>query len=224
MCSHILDITIKRILVKSEIERAIKVLRRYRLDQISEIDCDNCFQISEADLRIKSSFKSDLINNKTALFFDFTSVILSIISKTLRNMKSKLFNDIMLYDDKKTTKTYIKLFKKFSTLWEDREFIDVLENDWMRILLKDNWQTKVTDKSKIYSLRIKNRQVLNKIFDDLHKKDRLKWTDTATSFSYLVFVTWKTVNEERKNRAIVDIRELNDFIFLTHILYLHNQI
>jgi hypothetical protein len=50
--------------------------------------------------------------------------------------------------------------------------------------------------------------------DDLQIKKRLKFTIESTSFSYSVFVVWKTINDKKKKRVIVDIRNLN-FIILS---------
>ena len=47
----------------------------------------------------------------------------------------------------------------------------------------------------------------------MHRQGRLKFTTQATPFSYPVFVVWKSLaNDSRKDRAIVDIRGLNDLI------------
>lgn len=46
----------------------------------------------------------------------------------------------------------------------------------------------------------------------MHRQGRLKWSDEDTSFSFPVFVVWKTSNGVRKGRAVVDIRGLNDII------------
>ena len=197
MCSHILDISIKRILVKNEIEHAIKVFRRYRLDQISEIDCDNCFQIFETDLAIRSSKERTVISS-----IDFA------------DMKVRLFNESMIYDNDETRTAFAGFIAEFLSLWKDRGFIDISKDKWMRISLKSDWQAKVNGKSKIYSLGIKNKAVLDKTFDELHMKSRIKWTDKVTPFSYPVFVTWKIVNDIRKKRAVIDIRNLNDLIVL----------
>ena len=62
----------------------------------------------------------------------------------------------------------------------------------------------------MYSLRDKNKKIVDKIFDELHEQDKFMWTDKQTSFNYSMFVVWKTLSiDEKKSRTIVDIRELN---------------
>ena len=195
MYSHILDVSIKKILAKNETTQIIKISKRCRLRQIAEMNCDNCFQISEANLAIRFSKKRTVISS-----IDFA------------DMKVRLSNDVMIYDDDRTRTAYAKLIQEFSILWHDNDFIDLSEDKWMKISLKQNWQARIIEKSKIYSLDAKDREVLNRTFDEFHQKDRFIWTNEATSFSYSVFVTWKIVNDIRKRRAVIDIREFNELI------------
>ena len=90
--------------------------------------------------------------------------------------------------------------------------MDILEDIWMKIPLKEGWQDKVKGKAKVYPLGIKDREVVNREFDKLHKQGRMSWTNEAIPFSYPVFVVWRTVGKERKGRAVVDIRGLNQLI------------
>ena len=105
MCSHILDVNIKKILIKNEINHLIKVPRRYRLGQIFEIDCDNCFQIAEMNLAVRSSkrYKSEFIN--------------AVVSTTdLTDMKVRLFNEFTVYGDNKARSAFAELIQEFSSL------------------------------------------------------------------------------------------------------------
>jgi len=68
----------------------------------------------------------------------------------------------------------------------------------------------VSDKARIYPLGLRDREVVDKTFDELQRQDRIAWTERETPFSYPVFVVWKTLeNGERKGRVVVDIRGLN---------------
>ena len=79
----------------------------------------------------------------------------------------------------------------------------------MRISLKSDWEQRISEKTKIYSLNKKNRKLVDEIFDKLHESDRLSWTDEFILFSYFVFCVWKEINDKKKNRSIVDIRDFN---------------
>ena len=80
----------------------------------------------------------------------------------------------------------------------------------MKIFLKFDWKIKVSKKAKVYSLDQKNRNLMNDIFDQLHRDDKLFWIIEFTSFSYFLFCVWKIIpKDEKKERVIVDIRKFN---------------
>ncbi len=64
------------------------------------------------------------------------------------------------------------------------------------------------------------------MFDELQRLGRLKYTTSSTPFSFFVFVIWKTAaNGEKKGRAVVDIRKLNDLVIPdAYPLPLHSEI
>ena len=105
MCSHIFDVSTKKILIKNEINHFIKISRRYRFNQIFEIDCDNCFQIVEMNLAVKSSKKCN---------FEFNDTVVS--TTNLTDIKVRLFNEFTIYDDNKARSAFAELIQEFSSL------------------------------------------------------------------------------------------------------------
>ena len=80
----------------------------------------------------------------------------------------------------------------------------------MRISLKSNWEARVSEKGKIYSLRARDKALVDKIFDALHHEGKLSWTNESISFNYSVFCVWKNdANENSKGRIVENIRDLN---------------
>ena len=63
--------------------------------------------------------------------------------------------------------------------------------------------------SKVYPLGPEDREIVDKEFDEMHRRGKMKWTSQATPYGYPVFVIWRTVNGVRKGRVIVNIRGLN---------------
>ena len=83
----------------------------------------------------------------------------------------------------------------------------------MKISLKSDWETKIFEKVKVYSLKQKDRDLIDKTFDEFHKTGKFFWTIEFISFNYFLFCVWKiNVNNERKDRVVVDIRDLNVII------------
>ena len=60
--------------------------------------------------------------------------------------------------------------------------------------------------SKKYLLGIRHRNMVNTIFDDLHIRGRMEWSDKPTPFGNVIFVIEK---EGKANRPVVDLRPLN---------------
>ena len=145
--------------------------------------------------------------------------------ENLSTAKLVLLNDIMLYDNKEAIKAYTDLVNDFSILWKNEEFINIFEKRWMRLSLRNDWQDRISNKFKMYLLSNENKKIIDNTFDKSHEKERLIWTTTLTSFFYFVFVVWKTINEIRKDRAVVDIRDLNKLLlFDVYSLSLQNDI
>ena len=84
----------------------------------------------------------------------------------------------------------------------------------MKVYLKPGWETKVLAiKPRVYLLGIEARYLVNETFDEMHHLSRLKYTTLHTPFSFPVFVVYKiNAKREKKRRAVVDIRKLNDLV------------
>jgi hypothetical protein len=85
----------------------------------------------------------------------------------------------------------------------------------MSIILKSNWANKIKS-NKIYFLESDERKLMNETFDNLHRKDKMKWSINSILFDYLVFVIYRIVIKDDKlickDRVVVDIRDLNVII------------
>ena len=95
MYVHILNVEIKKILIKNETRHAIKISKRHRLKQISKINCDNCFQIMITNLTIRFS-KRKLSKTKAIMFIDTFSII---FTTQLNDIKIRFANDAMIFDN-----------------------------------------------------------------------------------------------------------------------------
>lgn len=84
----------------------------------------------------------------------------------------------------------------------------------MKVHLKLRWETKVSAiKPRVYLLGIKAKRLVNKTFDKMQRLSRLKYTTSYTSFSFPIFVVYKTNTKgEKKRYTVVNIRKLNDLV------------
>ena len=137
----------------------------------------------------------------------------SIIMMSLVSQFSKvmLSNEVNIHNlSEAVVRDFRSIVKVFLNLWKNIDFVEMNSVDWMRILLKSDWESRVIEKTKIYSLKSRNKQLVNNIFDELHRIDKLSWITKFTSFNYSFFCVWKTTsNDEKKNRVVVNIRDLN---------------
>jgi hypothetical protein len=74
---------------------------------------------------------------------------------------------VIVYEDESEKQKFDKLINEFSKIWKDEEFIDVSEEQWMRLSLKEEWQDKMTTKIKIYSFETDDRNMINDTFNRL---------------------------------------------------------
>ena len=227
---HVVNSYTNEIMIRNDSSHIVKIPKNFCLESVIELFYDECFQVESTEIhRALNVSRSNWIKTfkSVAAMFAFM-----VKSNSKQSAKSKTFsyqskeaptysenqkeftltNGIMTYDDHDSITSYKKLIDEFPTLWKNEGFINISKNQWMRFLLREDWQFCVNDKSKIYSLELKNQKVINDTFDELQKKERLKWTTNSTSFSYLVFVAWRTINDVRKRRAIVNIRGLNKLL------------
>ena len=76
----------------------------------------------------------------------------------------------------------------------------------MPILLKPNIDPKP---ARPYPLNIRDRAVLNEIYDALYREGKMEYVTQPTNFSYPVFVVWKDTPSGRKGKVVINIRGLN---------------
>lgn len=85
----------------------------------------------------------------------------------------------------------------------------------MKLPLKPGRKAKVSAiKSRVYLLRNKTRQLVNKTFDKMHYLAYFKFTSEYTLFNFSVFIVWKLdAKGKKKGRVVVDIQKLNKMVF-----------
>ncbi len=219
--AHIIDTFINAIITKNDSNRSVKILRNCRLEVITKIQYLNAFHANDEirEYVERKSFRT----HKTSWFNRVLKTIMIAYVVVAATIASFLFsststeivftNDVIVHNSSsQTIAAFFNLIDQYLNLWKSEEFVKLSENQWMRISLRFDWKSRVFEKIKIYSLEAKDKKLVNQIFDDFQAKKRLKFTIESTSFSYSIFVIWKTVNDKKKKRVIVDIRELNVII------------
>ena len=236
--SHVVDLALRRSAQKHKISWFKKVIVAiYVAINVLSNSSFFIFEIIVVTVAISKVFHSSILSQRqifSELNVQFSSICysdfqsLAFISETsaisdLKNTKSKsdlklstkiIFdNDVIIHrfsDD--VVQIITKLMSIYFDIWKDTDFVKLFQKNWMRISLKSNWKQRIFDKAKIYSLNKKNRKLVDETFDKLHESDKLNWIDEFISFSYSVFCVWKEINDKKKNRFVVNIRDFNAII------------
>ena len=242
---YLVDSYIAGVLVKNKTDKPIYIPKRLRLGILCEVDYKNVFFTTSDDDTPNDSGNDGLLKallpkpsiskpkkpattnwiKKAAILatvasINITSSLLHLVynatTTTDLAKETKLPNGIMVYSNRHDTQLLSNLVDEFPTVWRDEGFVNVPEDRWMKITLRDDWQNRLptTNKSsKVYPLGIQERQVVDDTFDKIQEQGRLEYTAQPTPFSYPVFVVWRNIPDgSRKGRAVVDIRGLNDLI------------
>ena len=141
--------------------------------------------------------------------------------------KRVIFNDIIIYDNAFAYERLFIVADAYSDIWRDNEdIVNIFEKNWMSISTVTDTKSNV---SKMYFLKSKNRKIIDKKFDRLHVEDKMNWIIEFIFYEYFCFVIWKTVyvsskSSKRKNKMIINIRELNKiFMFDAYSMTLQSD-
>ena len=211
---HIVRAETSNVLIRNEQSRSFRISRNARLDRIMKMKYSNVYHATDdvIDLVIR---KSEFFHRKIyfhKLLKSYLSVfeIESAESKFTIRIKKKI---IIHNSDFAFTKQLLKLINDYSAIWIDQNFVIFSEQKWMKISLKKNFETKTMIKIIVYSLKTRNRELIDQIFDELHKKKRLEWTFQKTFWSYFCFVIWKIGPDDiKKNKVMMNVKHLNSLI------------
>ena len=233
--NHVVDLTLRRFVQKHKINWFKKIIVAIYV-VINVLNDNNLFifEIIVVTVAISKIFHNSILSQRQVFsklnvqfssicyndfqFLAFTSEISTI--SDLKNAKSKVDlklstkiifdNDVIIHrfsDD--IVQIITKLMSIYSDIWKDTNFVKLSQKNWMKISLKSNWKQRIFDKTKIYFLDKKNKKFVDETFDKLHESNKLNWIDEFISFSYFVFCVWKKINDKKKSRSVVNIRNFN---------------
>ena len=148
----------------------------------------------------------------------FISTIISISTVTSKSsfhidsqLESILSNDIIVYDSSTNVVKLIAIVNEFFQIWNDQNIIvNVSEIEWMFIDFKS--KAKSLKSTKIYFVDFKKRTIIDIIFNKMHVDDKMIWINQSTSFSFSMFVIWRDIFNEFKNKIVINIRNFNKII------------
>ena len=87
--------------------------------------------------------------------------------------------------------------------------MNILEAKWMLITIKADAEIKI---AWVCSVELRDREVIDETFDKIHKQRKMKWFTQLTSFNFSVFVVWRDTLNDKKDKIVVNIKNLNKII------------
>ena len=125
---------------------------------------------------IENFFSIDYIVQTSLSISQISDVIMSNVLLSLTSLfASKIIfnNDITIHRfNDVAIQIFIDIVKKYFDFWKKTNFVDLSKKNWMKISFKIDWKSRIFDKIKIYSLNIKDKKLIDVIFDKLHKFDK----------------------------------------------------
>ena len=196
---HIVDANLNQIIIRNTTRQTVQFQSRKRLDIVTKYNQQKCYNLTlDVDFLIIGEYlnKSSKIFWKKklnmivvaavyAVFIEFeivnfsskTSITTStfVVNVTFvvidSLLKTQLFSDITVYDSSKIVVRLIVVTKEFLTIWNDQSItVNISKNQWMFIDLKSDVSIKST---KIYSVELKKRKIIDDIFDKMHVDDKM---------------------------------------------------
>ena len=175
MYVHLVDQDTTGILAQNESSLPISIPKRMRLGGLCELPFDNCFQAS-LDSDVAKIPPSEIVRPKIKVNTDSNSphsVNQSTPNKS--NMPStspsnlatevRLNNGIRVYGTPSDVRSLEALTKQFPKLWEEGGFVKIPEEDWMKLPLRSDWESRVNGRAKVYPVGIKDKEVMDNTFD-----------------------------------------------------------
>ena len=204
--NHILN----RIQLCNDTNKAVVIPRHTQLGCIVEYEADGCFLASQDLLTIANPLiKLNWVKQTFWALLAATAVHHVAMDKLCKECVTD--RRVTIYGKPTTIEWINAVVSCYLKLWEDHgHVVNVSEEEWMDISLLDNWKDLYkVGQSKIYSLRLKDCEVVDEAFNKLHDQGWMNWTSHSTPFTYLCFVVWKSTLTGRKRRVVVDIQALN---------------
>lgn len=218
LSAHLIDADVVGLPIENNTSKPIYISRNFRLGRVQELTYPNGLRLhsKEAELAKQTPYlqhRKAWLNKVVGAFYsayEEQQLEGNVPLPAAIEMDVVLPNGVTIY--RSCSQAVAKLSRfvtEYDSIWHDKGFAKLPEENWMNILLKSDWESRISGKAKVYPLSNKDKELVDKTSDELHELGRMSWSTDATPFSYPVFCVWKTQNGKRKDRVVVDIRGLN---------------
>ena len=208
----LVDSSFHAVLARNDLDQPVELPRRLQIGSVMDLEADGCYHVDDSEeaqelaVRLpKQDHQSTWAGKAFAMLAD------DLPKASATQLETRLLNGVTVYGKSSVVARLSPVLSEFAEIWEDNGgSVELPQEDWMRIPLRADWESKITGKPKVYPLGIKDRAIVDKVFDKLQAQGRLEYTRQPTPFCFPVFVVHKTLaNGADHGRPVVDIRRLN---------------
>ena len=209
--AHLMNDEINFVLIRNNSNKSLKILRNFRLNTLIQSAYINAFQVENmSNMTLRNSKSEHKTSWFKKVFAAATAYVANINEHVFDSKEVTLINEITIHDFfRQTINVFINLLNEYVNIWIDQDFVKLSEKNWMKLFLKSDWENKIKEKAKVYSLDSRDRKIIDSIFDELQRQNKLSYITKSTLFSFSCFVVWRESFDKRKNRVVIDIRDLN---------------
>ena len=220
--SSLVDSSFHAVLVRNDSDLPVHLPKKLQMGSVMDLEADGVYHLSDPDTELavklsKQSHQSAWGEKAFAMLANESRNAIpaprSAPRSTLHpaSLETQMPNGVTIYGKPDVVPELAAVVAEFSEIWNDKGgSVDLPQEDWMRIPLHADWESKITGKPKVYPLGIKDRAIVDEVFDKLQTQGRLEFTKQPTPFCFPVFVVHKVLPDgSNHGRPVVDIRKLN---------------
>ncbi len=177
--AHIVNVSLFFVQLQNDIDQSLTIHRYARLEFVTEYNEDECFLANSINNHLvtikwkhkRASWKKSIDVTMLVIIFALDEIIkdakkLTSVRITL-TVEQVLSNEITIFDNEFIFTQILNMMTFYLKIWTDQStIINVSEKNWMSITLKSEVIKQKT--FKVYSLSIKDKDMIDKIFDKLH--------------------------------------------------------
>lgn len=217
--AHIVNVKLSFVQIQNATKSSITLSCKIKLDFVIEYDItQECYMIisSDANLTVcewmnwdEEKARRNCVNKSVVAMMITHVVTFNAIFEINLKLEIILLNDVTIYES--NSLKLVNLINEYQDLFKDKDIIvTIFKKEWMLIILKSNAILKL---ARVYFVERKKREIIDSMLDKLHEKSKMRFSTQLIDFSFSVFVIWRNLSDEtRKERMIVDLRNLNKMI------------
>ena len=219
----LVDSSFHAVLARNDSDQPIHLPRKLQVGSVMDLEADGCYHLEDSQQAQELAVTLPRQTHHCAWTDKAFAMLASEIKETEEDkitpspdrseasLESVLPNGVTIYGKQTVAAQLAAVIAEFAEIWIDQGgSVDLPKEDWMRIPLRADWESKITGRPKVYPLGIKDRLIMDEVFDKLQAQGRLEFTKQPTPFCFPVFVVHKVLpNGSDHGRPVVDIRKLN---------------